>query len=202
MKHRNSTSLAFVRGIHRWPVNSPHKRPETRKMYSFDDVIMDCKSSAIDKVKIELEISYFVGRTYNNLSTACCMILWSKFKSTQHYDIVSKLFFEKMHTLVSESMFLLKIKQAGACNEISYVFLSYPIRTQQGHPGGCHHKRMLIPYLRSNLLHSTVNTHNSQAITCQRERDMGQRPWVQMVIYVILLLLLYPMNNMLRWIMP
>ena len=24
-KHRNSTSLAFVLGIHRWPVNSPHK---------------------------------------------------------------------------------------------------------------------------------------------------------------------------------
>ena len=24
-KHRSSASLAFVRGIHRWPVNSPHK---------------------------------------------------------------------------------------------------------------------------------------------------------------------------------
>ena len=24
-KHHSSTSLAFVRGIHRWPVNSPHK---------------------------------------------------------------------------------------------------------------------------------------------------------------------------------
>ena len=27
-------------GIHRWPVNSPHKGPITRKMFSFDDVIM------------------------------------------------------------------------------------------------------------------------------------------------------------------
>ena len=35
-------SLAFVRGIHRWPVNSPHKRPVTRKMFPFDDVIMVC----------------------------------------------------------------------------------------------------------------------------------------------------------------
>ena len=33
-------SLAFVRGIHRWPVNSPHKGPVTRKMFPFDDVIM------------------------------------------------------------------------------------------------------------------------------------------------------------------
>ena len=39
-KHQSSTSLAFVRGIHRLPVNSPHKEPVTRKMFIFDDVIM------------------------------------------------------------------------------------------------------------------------------------------------------------------
>ena len=39
-KHQNSASLAFVRGIHRGPVNSPHKWPVTRKMFPFDDVIM------------------------------------------------------------------------------------------------------------------------------------------------------------------
>ena len=33
-------SLAFVRGIHRWPMNSPHKGPVTRKIFQFDDVIM------------------------------------------------------------------------------------------------------------------------------------------------------------------
>ena len=38
-KHQSSASLAFVRGIHRRPVNSPHKGPVTRKMFSFDDVI-------------------------------------------------------------------------------------------------------------------------------------------------------------------
>ena len=40
-KHQNSASLAFVRGIHRRPVNSTQKWPVTRKMFSFDDVIMD-----------------------------------------------------------------------------------------------------------------------------------------------------------------
>ena len=40
-KHQSSASLAFVRGIHRWPVNSSHKWPVTRKMFPFDDVIMD-----------------------------------------------------------------------------------------------------------------------------------------------------------------
>ena len=39
-KHQSSASLAFMRGIHRWPVNSPHKGPLTRKMFPFDDVIM------------------------------------------------------------------------------------------------------------------------------------------------------------------
>ena len=39
-KHESSASLAFVQGIHRRPVNFPHKWPVTRKMFPFDDVIM------------------------------------------------------------------------------------------------------------------------------------------------------------------
>ena len=39
-KHQSPASVAFVRGIHREPVNSPHKWPVTRKMFPFDDVIM------------------------------------------------------------------------------------------------------------------------------------------------------------------
>ena len=43
---KSSASLAVVRGIYRgrwiprWPVNSPHIGPVTRKMLPFDDVIM------------------------------------------------------------------------------------------------------------------------------------------------------------------
>ena len=39
-KHQSSASLAFVQGIHRWPVNSLHKWPVMRKMFPFDDVFM------------------------------------------------------------------------------------------------------------------------------------------------------------------
>ena len=39
-KHQSSASLAFVRGIHRWPVNSLHKWPVTRKLFPFYDVII------------------------------------------------------------------------------------------------------------------------------------------------------------------
>ena len=40
-KHQSSAPLAFVWGIHRWLVNCPHKCPVTRKMFPFDDVIME-----------------------------------------------------------------------------------------------------------------------------------------------------------------
>ena len=36
-RHQSSTSLAFVR----WPVNSPHKGTVRRKMFPFDDDIME-----------------------------------------------------------------------------------------------------------------------------------------------------------------
>ena len=39
-KDQSSASLAFVRGIHRWPVNPPHKGSVTRNRLPFDDVIM------------------------------------------------------------------------------------------------------------------------------------------------------------------
>ena len=55
-KHQSSTWLAFVRGIYRWLVNSPHKGPVTRKMFPFNDVIIgvwywrDLQDSATDVV--------------------------------------------------------------------------------------------------------------------------------------------------------
>ena len=39
-EHQSSVSPTLVREIHRWPVNSPHKWPVTRKMFPIDDVIM------------------------------------------------------------------------------------------------------------------------------------------------------------------
>ena len=37
---QNSASLAFLKGIHPSPVDSPHKGPVTQKMFPFDGVIM------------------------------------------------------------------------------------------------------------------------------------------------------------------
>ena len=73
-KHQSSSSIAFVWGIHRWPVQSPHKWPVTRKIFPFDDVIMDfakiemimaaqCRCRPTRKVDISL-------REYNDLTTS------------------------------------------------------------------------------------------------------------------------------------
>ena len=45
-EHQSSASLSFVRGIHRVPVNSPHKWQVTRKMFPFDDVIMNAQKQS------------------------------------------------------------------------------------------------------------------------------------------------------------
>ena len=47
-KPQSSASLAFVRGIHRWPVNSTHKGPVTRKMFRL------MTSSCIFQIWIEM----------------------------------------------------------------------------------------------------------------------------------------------------
>ena len=39
-KHQSSALLTFVQGIYWWLVSSPRKRPVTRKIFPFDDVIM------------------------------------------------------------------------------------------------------------------------------------------------------------------
>ena len=50
-KHQSSASRASVRGIHRWPVNSPDKWPVTREMFPFDDVIMSQLNDECDDWK-------------------------------------------------------------------------------------------------------------------------------------------------------
>ena len=39
-EHQRSSSLIFVKQIHRWPLNSPHKWPSIKKVFSFDEIII------------------------------------------------------------------------------------------------------------------------------------------------------------------
>ena len=71
-KHQSSASLAFVWGIHRGPVNSPHKWSVTRKMFPFDDVIMIAMALCTSHVYawqhrvriVQLFLSFLMGNAY------------------------------------------------------------------------------------------------------------------------------------------
>ena len=68
-KHPSFASLAFVRGIHRGPVNFPHKWPVTRKMFPFYDVIMNPLL-----VLMYQSISYYVPNLFHRISNHSCIL--------------------------------------------------------------------------------------------------------------------------------
>ena len=74
-KHQSSASLAFVREIHRGPVNFPHKWPVTRKMFPFDDVIMIFVGLVHSKGKLRL------GKGNMNSVTVTSQLAPWRFKS-------------------------------------------------------------------------------------------------------------------------
>ena len=80
-KHQSSASLAFVRGTHRRPVNSPHKWPVTRKVFPFDDVIMfkfwikwppfntaQCEMYFLERECLNFPTSMMISATFCRLS--------------------------------------------------------------------------------------------------------------------------------------
>ena len=85
-KHQKSTSLAFVRGIHGWLVNSPHKRPVTRKMFPFDGVIISWPKCATIMVSVTGK-SYLHYKHRNSWSSKVIwlfiVLLWTCFDGTK-----------------------------------------------------------------------------------------------------------------------
>ena len=85
-KHQSSASLAFVRGIHGWPVNSPHKGPVARKIFPFDDVIMDKETPQVyfitmeyiqqDNIKNALKLSNVTTTTYKITCLFVLLLYW------------------------------------------------------------------------------------------------------------------------------
>ena len=122
-KHKSSASLAFLRGIHRWPVNSPHKGPVTRKMFPFDDVIIFCvpwcscwfhgniKRQQAEELLQPREDGMFLVRESTNFPGDYTLCLCSD-GSIIHYHIICKEntltiddedVFENLHQLVEVS---------------------------------------------------------------------------------------------------
>ena len=80
-KHQRSASLAYVRGIDRSTVNSPHKGPVTRKMFPFDDIIMWLGNH--DPVHVS-QVPLYMYRGSILLVTPCLLTRIREFIHTQH----------------------------------------------------------------------------------------------------------------------
>ena len=75
-KHQNSASMAFVWGIHRWPVNSPHKAV-TRKIFPFDDVIT---------------FSCFLCKMIKHTAEECFFIIVKNIQESGSYSYATKCY--------------------------------------------------------------------------------------------------------------
>ena len=75
-KHQSSASLAVVWGINRGSVNSPHKWPITRKMFPFDDVIMNFATVWILYVSPDLleRVEYFYSNCKGSRPAQYCIL--------------------------------------------------------------------------------------------------------------------------------
>ena len=100
-KHQSSASLAFVRGIHRGPVNFPHKWPVTRKMFPFDDVIMDLINSGYASPPCHYKELHLARIYLMNVDRLCFIVIFI-------FERVSSLFIltsTPKFTLFSHSRF-------------------------------------------------------------------------------------------------
>ena len=86
-KHQSSTSLAFVRGIHRWPGNSLHKGPVMLKMFPFDDFIMD-KSKMVQAIAWQT-VAAAISKLFmtSMISHHLLLTRWSLEKSWGNFSI-------------------------------------------------------------------------------------------------------------------
>ena len=88
IKHQSSASLAFVRGIHQWLVNSPHKGPVKQKI--FRPMMSSCfQFQSIPSIpKNESE-----DKTYSNIVNT--ILFYTSYYSFQIKMIWLKLIFTK-----------------------------------------------------------------------------------------------------------
>ena len=100
-KHQSSASLAFVWGIPRWPVNFPHKWLVTRKLFPFDDVIMQSQGDVF--VKVNIRNANLVGQHH-----PCSIAEESLLKQTKLENIISPPYFVTGYVSLSREFTLSK----------------------------------------------------------------------------------------------
>ena len=75
-KYQSSASIAFVKGIHRWAVNSPHKGSVTRKRFVCDYVIMEGRNNYPDALAFIDSVSPLCTRRQYSKRGKSMVIVW------------------------------------------------------------------------------------------------------------------------------
>ena len=88
IKHQRSASLAFVMGIHRWPVDSPHTGPVTRKIFSFDDVFMVYQMASYLPSTFHCHIQNIYAVVFTKYMSACILVFVRVRGPSQYKDVV------------------------------------------------------------------------------------------------------------------
>ena len=155
-KHQSSASLAFVRGIHRGPVNSPHKGPVTQKMFPFDDVIIEwdfmesrqiCTTHKYifmiwlfeislrwDSFKPLPNKSMFEINLFRWVSNTCtCLVVYNKISLSHIYDVIMSAMASQITSLTivysrCRSKKTSKLRVTGLCEGNSLVTGEFPAR--------------------------------------------------------------------------
>ena len=90
-KHQSSASLAFVNGIHQWPVNSPHKGQVSRKCFHLmTSFRVLSKSIELHNIWYSLKLLYFIG-----FDEKLCLNAVSKPPFKHRFVVLNKVYPEK-----------------------------------------------------------------------------------------------------------
>ena len=131
-KRQSSALLAFVRGIHRRPGNSPRKWPVTRKMFPFDDVIMyteiiflsalivfqlTCHWCLFLYVKLIQSLhscmwKILIGRAWNHCLTQFFTVYWQQYASLGLYSLCGRTSYHKNSWSIEAAKFVFRIVQS------------------------------------------------------------------------------------------
>ena len=114
-KPQSSASLAFVRGIQRWPVNSPHKCQVTRKMFPFDDVIMSDKTETVS----------------DNTQLSIVWSLWALSKSFGRNVISLDVLQHLDYTHLTVERYSIQLTNSITSNNSAYVFKVFNIQLEK-----------------------------------------------------------------------
>ena len=129
-KHQSSASLAFARGIHWRPVNSPHKWPVTRKMFPFDDVIMEENLSRLAEWLSALNASDNRGG-WNIRVDLCNITKWNDWKIYWRYRWIFYQITSMRRGLLLRNLYIYCYLSFNKCHHICIVVDSQRVSRRQ-----------------------------------------------------------------------